>query len=70
MQLDVPPAISGRLTGIFFLLLSGATALGSVAIGWLFDRAGLGPTLVGCGLLALAASLGLRVVHRQAPIHA
>ena len=67
MQLDVPVEISGRLTGIYFLLIAGATALGSVALGWCFDQAGLGPTLVACGTVALAAAAGVWVRYRPAP---
>ena len=67
MQLDVPVEISGRLTGIYFLLIAGATALGSVALGWCFDQAGLGPTLMACGTVALAAAAGVWVRYRPAP---
>lgn len=65
MQLDVPTEISGRLTGVFFLLIAGASAVGSVSLGWLFDQVGLGPTLVGCGAAALLAAAALLVQRRR-----
>jgi predicted MFS family arabinose efflux permease len=46
MQLEVPAVLSGRLVGVFFLLVSVATAAGSLVMGWLFDALGVDATLV------------------------
>ena len=62
MQLQVPPHISGRMIGIFYLLVTGASAVGALVAGWLFDELGVDTSLLAIGAVALAGAfvLGLR----------
>jgi len=56
MQLEVPNHISGRMVGVFYLLVTGASALGALIAGWLFDELGVDTSLVGLGAVALACA--------------
>lgn len=64
MQLEVPNEISGRMVGIFYLLVTGASALGALGAGWVFDQLGVDTSLVIMGVLALAGGLGLSLRAR------
>lgn len=66
LQLDVPRDISGRMVGVFFLIVAGALALGAVAVGFLFDEFGVSTTLLGIGCSTLVIGLLLMVFHRRA----
>lgn len=63
MQLEVPPHISGRMVGMFYLLVTGASALGALVAGWLFDRLGVDVSLLALGLLASAGAMVLKLRH-------
>ncbi|MFZ9668683.1 MAG: MFS transporter [Solirubrobacterales bacterium] len=65
MQLEVPPHISGRMVGIFYLLVTGASALGALVAGWLFDLLGVDTSLLAIGVLALMGALLLLGRHRR-----
>ena len=56
MALDIPADIRGRMMGVFFLLVTATTALGALAIGYLFDTFGLTITLLtNAAIVALGA---------------
>lgn len=67
MQLEVPAHISGRMVGIFYLLVTGASALGALAAGWLFDELGVDTSLLGIGAVALAGAIILGARRRRLP---
>jgi predicted MFS family arabinose efflux permease len=51
VQLRSPPALLGRLLGLYQLSVIGPIALGSTVAGAIAQAAGIGPTLAGCALL-------------------
>ena len=56
VALDIPADIRGRMMGVFFLLVTATTALGALAIGYLFDTVGLTITLLtNAAIVALGA---------------
>ena len=65
VQLDVPEDIRGRMVGMFFTLATGATALGSLLMGALFQDLGVAQWLVIAGLVALAGALLIRFRLRR-----
>jgi predicted MFS family arabinose efflux permease len=68
MQLEVPAMLSGRLIGVYFLVISVATALGSLVLGWLFDSLGVDVTLLLAALVTAVAGLWLtRARHEPGP---
>ena len=67
MQLEVPQHISGRMVGVFYLLVTGASALGALAAGWLFDELGVDTSLLGIGAVALAGAIILGARRRRLP---
>lgn len=66
VQLEVPAMLSGRLVGGFFLIVSVATASGSVLLGWSFDTLGVDGTLPLTALVAGGAAAWLAVSSRRA----
>ena len=65
VQLDVPEDIRGRMVGMFFTLATGATALGSLLMGALFQDLGVAQWLVIAGLVSLAGALLIRFRLRR-----
>jgi MFS family permease len=65
VQLDVPEDIRGRMVGMFFTLATGATALGSLIMGALFQDLGVAQWLVITGAVALAGALLIRFRLRR-----
>lgn len=63
MQLEVPPHISGRMVGVFYLLVTGTSALGALIAGWLFDELGVDVSLISLGVAALVGAAILRTRH-------
>jgi len=59
LQLDVPMEIKGRMVGVFYTLVTGATALGAVLMGVLFQDVGVSDSLLLVGGLAAVAALFL-----------
>ena len=57
MQLEVPSQISGRMVGIFYVIVTGASAVGALLAGWLFSELGVDTSLVGVGVVALACAV-------------
>ena len=70
LQIDLPNDIRGRTIGLFYLIVSGGTALGALMVGWLFQYFGVNPTLIVLGVLAglVALFLVLRNSARSNPI--
>ena len=59
LQLDVPMEIKGRMVGIFYTLVTGAAALGAIAMGALFEDVGVTDSLLLIGALAAVGALAL-----------
>ena len=66
MQLEVPSQISGRMVGIFYVIVTGASAIGALLAGWLFAELGVDVGLVGVGTVALACAVILYLRGRTA----
>jgi len=65
IQTRVENAFRGRVMAIFSMAFLGIAPLGSLMIGSITHHIGIRPTLVGCGLLTLAAGLLYRRRARQ-----
>jgi MFS family permease len=59
MQLDVPMHIKGRMIGLFYVAVTGCTALGALLMGLLFTDLGVDHSLWLLGGLTLALSVAL-----------
>ena len=59
MQIDVPMHIKGRMIGLFYVAVTGCTALGALLMGWLFTDLGVDHSLWLLGGLTLAMSIAL-----------
>jgi len=59
MQLEVPSQISGRMVGIFYVIVTGASAVGALIAGWLFAELGVDTALVGVGAVAFVCAVML-----------
>ncbi len=66
MQLEVPPQISGRMVGIFYVIVTGASAVGALIAGWLFSELGVNAALIGVGTVALVCAVVLYLHGRAA----
>lgn len=62
LQLEVPRDIRGRMIGLFYLLVTGATALGALALGMLFDYLGVRTSLL-LGAAVVAVGAGVLLVR-------
>ena len=65
MQLEVPPQISGRMVGIFYVIVTGASAVGALIAGWLFSELGVDSALIGVGTVALVCAVVLYLRGRR-----
>ncbi len=65
VQLDVPEDIRGRMVGMFFTLATGATAIGAVIMGALFQDLGVAQWLFIAGAVALVCALFIRFRLRR-----
>ena len=53
VQLDVPADIRGRMVGLFYLLVTGSSALGALLIGYIFSQIGVEASLIVGGAVSL-----------------
>ena len=57
LQTIVPEELRGRVAALYVMSFIGVSPLGSLAAGWIAERAGPPATLGACGVIALAAAL-------------
>ena len=67
VQTTAPPALRGRVMGVYLLVLLGGQALGGPAVGWLIDHFGTRESMFGCGTLVALVSVvvGLAIARRS-----
>jgi MFS family permease len=51
--------------GIYLLIFMGGTPIGSPLIGWFAEHVGIRWTVMGCGLIVLAASTAIYIALRR-----
>ncbi|WP_232506431.1 MFS transporter [Microlunatus flavus] len=66
VQTTAPPALRGRVMGVYLLVLLGGQAVGGPVVGWLIDHVGARASMLGCGALVALVSIGVGLViaHR------
>ena len=70
LQLEVEPAMRGRVMALYGIVFLGSTPIGGPLTGWLAEALGPRSGLVLAGLATLAAAIGARIAFaRSEPLH-
>ena len=65
LQLDVDPAMRGRVMAIYSMVFLGSTPIGSLLVGWLAEASGPRAGLAVGAAAALVAAAGARIAFRR-----
>jgi len=65
---EVPERVRGRMMGLFFVLVTGTTAIGAVGLGVLIDTLGLTATFLGTAVVVMAAGIALLTRPVRSPV--
>jgi MFS family permease len=65
VQRLVSPAMRGRVTGIYFVVLIAGAPLGAPVIGWLAEAVGVRTAVAGAGVFVLVCAIALGLIARR-----